>query len=63
MKICIDYGKCQGHTMCHLIAPRVFDVGAEDGRGIARFEQVPPELEDDAQRARDSCPEEAIQIS
>ncbi|HKY92858.1 MAG TPA: ferredoxin [Nevskiaceae bacterium] len=63
MKICIDYAKCQGHTMCHLTSPRLIDVGAEDGRGIVRFEDVPPELEDDALRARDSCPEEAIQIA
>jgi ferredoxin len=63
MKICIDYQRCQGHTMCHLVAPKLLDVSDQDGRAVVRSEAVPPELEDDALRARDSCPEEAIQIS
>jgi ferredoxin len=63
MKICIDYQRCQGHTMCHLVAPKVLDVSAQDGRAVVRFADVPPELEDDALRARESCPEEAILIS
>lgn len=63
MKLCIDYGRCQGHTMCHLISPQLFDVSDEDGRGIVKFEIVPPELEDAALRAKESCPEEAVIVT
>jgi ferredoxin len=63
MKVCIDYGKCQGHTMCHLVSPEVFDVSAQDGKGLVRFAEVPPDLHEAARRAQESCPEEAIIVT
>jgi len=62
MKVCIDHQRCQGHTMCYLLSPQLFEISAEDGKGLVRFDPVPPELEDAAQRAAESCPEEAITI-
>jgi len=61
MKVRVDSAKCQGHARCNAIAPRVFDLD-EDGYSVVRSETVSPELEEDARRGADSCPEQAIVI-
>ena len=62
MRVVIDYGLCEGHGRCAMLAPQVFDLD-EEGRGMVRFDQVPAEFEDDARLAVDNCPESAISVS
>lgn len=53
---------CQGHTLCATTAPKLFGLSEEDGHAIVLLTDVPPELENDARRAKLGCPEQAIQI-
>ena len=59
----VDRTACVGHAQCLAICPAVF---ASDELGYAVVVgdgTVPPEHEDDAQEAADSCPEQAIGVS
>jgi ferredoxin len=62
MKTRIREHACQGHAMCAITCPDVFHTDAETGHAFVIGEHVPPNLEDDVRAARDSCPEEAIEI-
>lgn len=62
MKVRIIEERCQGHAMCALYCPRVFALNDEDGHGYVLAEDVPAELEDAVDKARQSCPEDAIEI-
>jgi ferredoxin len=63
MRVSVDLDFCQGHGVCHMSAPDVFDLDETDGHAIVRVDPVPPELEDQAQLASDSCPERAITVA
>jgi ferredoxin len=60
MRIKVDLDVCQGHGVCHMSAPEVFELSPEDGHSIVLVDPVPPELQDAAQLGVDSCPERAI---
>jgi ferredoxin len=60
MKVWADEDRCQGHGLCHMVAPDVFDLKEEDGHVLVRTPQVPPELEEDAVRGVEGCPEMAL---
>jgi ferredoxin len=63
MKVEVDRAACVGHAQCQAICPAVF---ASDELGYAVVVgdgTVPPEHEDAAQAAADSCPEQAIGVS
>jgi len=61
MRIRVDRDKCVGHGRCYAIAPEVY---SDDERGHC----VPPavaiarDLEAQARRGADNCPEHAISI-
>ena len=62
MRIVVDGEKCQGHQMCAIAAPTLFesvDLGYAHavGDGI-----VPPDMVERARRAVANCPEGAVQI-
>ena len=59
MKLKIDLDICQGHGRCYDLAPKVF---REDARGYVELihETGPPELEEEARKGKDNCPELAI---
>ncbi|MGY1712090.1 ferredoxin [Geodermatophilus sp. SYSU D00758] len=63
MHVSVDLGVCQGHGVCHMSAPDVFELDESDGHAIVMVDPVPVELEGDAQLAADSCPERAITVS
>jgi ferredoxin len=63
MKVHVDPGLCQGHTLCSMIAPEVFELDEIDGHSSPVSEEVPVELEDRVREAVRSCPEQAISIS
>ena len=62
MRAHVDLDVCQGHGVCHMSAPQVFELDEEDGHSIVIVDPVPAALEADAQLGADSCPERAIMI-
>jgi ferredoxin len=63
MKIRVDPEKCQGHTLCAMRAPDLFELDDIDGHSSAVTEEVPADQETDAREAARSCPEQAIILS
>jgi ferredoxin len=63
MRVSVDLTACQGHGVCHMSAPDVFELDELDGHSIVQTDPVPPELEADAQLGADSCPERAITVT
>jgi ferredoxin len=62
MRAHVDLNVCQGHGVCHMSAPQVFELDEQDGHAIVMLDPVPSDLEADAQLGADSCPERAIMI-
>jgi ferredoxin len=63
MKIHVDADKCQGHTICAMRAPELFELSDIDGHSTALVDEVPDGQEEYALDAFQSCPEQAIVIS
>lgn len=59
MKATVDKSGCIGCGLCASICPEVFRMD-EDGLAEAILDPVPPEHEDSALEARDSCPTSVI---
>jgi len=59
MKIVADLNKCQGHGLCVVTAPDVFDQG-EDGLVQLKVATVADDLADDVEDAVIGCPEQAL---
>lgn len=62
MKVWVDKDKCQGHTLCAMIAPESFVLDDVDGHSSAVNEIVPADQENAVREAAQSCPEQAIVI-
>ncbi|MCB0927403.1 MAG: ferredoxin [Mycobacterium sp.] len=62
MKVWVDRDKCQGHTLCAMIAPDSFVLDDVDGHSTAVNEIVPDDQQDAVREAAHSCPEQAIII-
>lgn len=60
MKVKVNPELCIACGACISLAPDVYDWG-EDDKAVALEGEVPPELEDEAQDALESCPTEAIE--
>jgi ferredoxin len=60
MKVWVDGTKCQGHTLCAMIAPDAFELNDVDGHASAVNEIVPDDQQDAVREAAHSCPEQAI---
>ena len=63
MKVKVDLERCQGHTLCAMIAPKVFELDEVDGHSSPVSEDVPADQETQVAEAVRSCPEQAISIS
>jgi ferredoxin len=64
MKVHVDPERCQGHTLCSMIAPAAFQLDDVDGHSTAIIDgEIPAELTDKVREAVRSCPEQAIVIS
>ncbi|RBM15264.1 ferredoxin [Prauserella sp. PE36] len=60
MRVTIDFEKCDSHAVCALTAPKIFWV---DDHGYTQFDPAPDEAErENAVRAAQQCPAQAIQI-
>jgi ferredoxin len=62
VKVFVDSERCQGHTLCSMIAPDSFELSDIDGTASPVNEVVPAELQDAVREAVQSCPEQAISI-
>ncbi len=62
MKVWVDPQRCQGHTLCAMIAPEMFVLSEVDGSSSAACDAVPADQENLVREAAHSCPEQAIVI-
>ena len=62
MKVRVDQDRCQGHTLCAMIAPESFELSEIDGTSSPVNEIVPEEQQAAVREAVSSCPEQAISI-
>ncbi len=62
MKVHVDAARCQGHTLCAMIAPDSFVLSDVDGCASAVSELVAPDQEELVAEAARSCPEQAITV-
>lgn len=62
MRIHVDQQLCTGHAMCLLSGPDAY-VLDDDGFNKTPDGEVPPELQEQARRGAQACPEQAILIS
>ena len=58
-ELSIDPEKCQGHAMCYLLAPDLFEVD-DAGRGSVIDAVIDEAREPEAEIAMERCPESAI---
>ncbi|CAM4180938.1 Ferredoxin-2 [Mycobacterium basiliense] len=63
MKVWVDPERCQGHTLCSMIAPHSFQLSDIDGSSSATSDVVPADRQDRVREAAQSCPEQAIVIT
>ena len=61
MKVIADLNMCQGHGLCSMAAPDVYDHD-EDGLVVVKLDAIPPELADAAADGVEGCPEMALSI-
>ena len=63
MRIRVDAARCTGHARCAALGPDLYELDAE-GFNLLRGSEIecPPELEEQAQRGAEACPELAITI-
>jgi ferredoxin len=59
----VDPERCQGHNRCKAVAPELFELDDLGNARAAGDGRVAPGLEPKAWRARDNCPEGAVEIS
>jgi ferredoxin len=62
VKVRVDRTRCQGHTLCAMIAPDSFELDDVDGHSSAITEDVPADRQAEVREAAQSCPEQAIEI-
>jgi ferredoxin len=62
VKVSVDGARCQGHTLCSMIAPDSFELDDVDGHASAVSQAVPADQEAAVNEAAQSCPEQAIVI-
>jgi ferredoxin len=60
VRVRVDASRCQGHTLCAMIAPESFELDDLDGHAHAIVEVVPNQQRDAVLEAVNSCPEQAI---
>lgn len=59
----MDQARCQGHALCALGTPDLFELSEEDGHAQPARDVVPSDRREAAQRAELDCPERAISLT
>ncbi|RDI56070.1 ferredoxin [Nocardia mexicana] len=63
MRVRVDQERCQGHTLCAMIAPKAFELSEIDGHSTPVDETVPADQQEQVREAVHSCPERAIAVT
>ncbi len=63
MRATVDRSRCQGHALCVLNVPELFDLDDLDSHAYVLSDPVPDTLAGLARSAAGSCPERAISLS
>ena len=58
----VDSELCQGHTLCNMAAPDIFQLREEDGHAYVVVDELTAEQVGLARRAELGCPERAITV-
>ncbi|OBB17675.1 ferredoxin [Mycolicibacterium setense] len=61
MAVKIDSNRCQGHALCAMAAPDIFDI-ADDGVAEVLVQPTDDQSREAAEAAALSCPEQAISV-
>jgi ferredoxin len=61
MRIIVEHDRCEGHGLCELTAPQVYELD-EDGMVHVNHAEMPPELETSAEAGAHMCPVAALRI-
>jgi ferredoxin len=63
MRVEVSGELCQGHTMCAMHAPEVFDIHDETGQALVKLDgEIPTGLQQGVRDAVVDCPEHALTI-
>jgi len=62
MRLAVDPKRCQGHALCAMTAPNLFDLD-DDGHAVVLTPTVPNDAADLAETAADGCPEGAVAVT
>lgn len=62
LRVAVDQEICQGHTLCAMAAPTIFELDDVDGHAHAVPGEIGADLEPLARRALAACPERAITV-
>ncbi len=62
MRVRVKDDICQGHGMCLMACPEIFQLSDEDGHAFILNDEVPAELEHKVDQAVRGCPEQAIEV-
>jgi ferredoxin len=61
MRVRVDGERCQGHTICNMVAPELFALREDDGHSVALVDgDLDEEQQALALKAEMGCPERAI---
>ena len=61
MRVTVDQSRCQGHALCAMHAPDLFDLD-DEGHSVVIADPVPGGLGRVCRLAEAGCPEEAITV-
>jgi ferredoxin len=62
VRVEVDPSRCQGHTLCAMIAPDSFELDDVDGHAHTVVDIVSAEHQGRVLEAAQSCPEQAITV-
>ena len=62
MKAIVQPSVCQGHTLCNMVAPEIFQLQDDDGHAFVVGDVVPEDQQAAARAAAATCPEGAIEL-
>lgn len=63
MRVVVDPELCQGHTLCNMVAPDIFQLRDDDGHAYVVVDELTAAQEELAQKAAVGCPERAITVT
>jgi ferredoxin len=63
VRVHVDSTRCQGHTLCAMIAPETFELDDVDGHATVIAQEVAAAQRQAVAEAARSCPEQAVTVA